>query len=152
MNPIRVVAAVFWRLQQGQIEVLLFQRLSSDLGGGHWEFPGGKIDQGETPEQALAREIQEELSIEISIQESLGRNLHQYPQALIDLQIYRCEPKDADFENQIRLVDHHAFAWFIAKDLIIQTGAEPQQVELSAADRPLLLSVLKAAKIYFQQA
>ncbi len=150
MKPISVVAAVIWRCVQAQglqpqpqpqIEVLVFQRLASDLGGGSWEFPGGKIDPGESPQEALRREIMEELSIAIEVHESLAKNLHQYPQALIDLEAFRCEPKLANFESAMHLVDHEAYRWVSADEL--------SAISLSAADGPLVAPIFKAAKNHF---
>ena len=142
-----VVAAVIWRqVRSGSgsvIEVLVFQRQSADIGGGSWEFPGGKIDSGETPEQALQREIQEELSVTVRVGQLLGQNRHQYPQALIDLSAYHCEPLAANFEQAIQLSEHTAFRWVNFEQI--------QKLPMSLADVPLVAPVFKAAEGYFRR-
>lgn len=75
-GPIAVVAAVI-RNRNGQI--LLARRPDShSVAGGLWEFPGGKIDAGESPEEALRREIREELGIEIKVQGLIDVVSHVY--------------------------------------------------------------------------
>ena len=72
MTP--VVCGIFHRKNRKteKIEVLLFQRNLKDVGGGLFEFPGGKVEQGESETQALMRELQEEIAIRIKVNERLG--------------------------------------------------------------------------------
>jgi 8-oxo-dGTP diphosphatase len=67
---IPVTAAI---LRDGE-RILIAQRIAKDGSPGLWEFPGGKIEPGETPEAALARELHEELSIRVTVGACLGRN------------------------------------------------------------------------------
>ena len=62
MNNLKIVAAIF----SEQNKVLAMKRAAHKPAAGKWEFPGGKIEPGETPEQAIKREIREELNIEIT--------------------------------------------------------------------------------------
>jgi A/G-specific adenine glycosylase len=84
---IQVVAAVLHRGDQ----VLIQRRPSQGLLGGLWEFPGGKIEAGETPPQALQREICEELELEIEVGEALGTYRHAYTHFKVTLQAFHAE-------------------------------------------------------------
>ena len=71
MKTIRVVAAVILRQNNGKDEIFATQRGYGEFEGG-WEFPGGKIESGETPQEALVREIKEELDADISVGNLIG--------------------------------------------------------------------------------
>jgi mutator protein MutT len=73
---------------QGQI--LIDRRLPDGLLGGFWEFPGGKIEPGETVEQCIQREIKEELGIEISVNEHLITVNHDYSNFRVTLTVHSC--------------------------------------------------------------
>jgi len=96
-----VVAAVIER--DGLI--LIGQRKSSSHHALKWEFPGGKVEAGETPEAALVRELKEELAIHAQIDREITRYEYQYPgRSRILLIFYRVvdfagEPKNLDFEQ-----------------------------------------------------
>jgi len=85
-----------------------------------WEFPGGKIEIGETAEECLTREIKEELNIEIEITGSLSPNDHQYPNKLIRLIPFICRQTGGD----IALKEHAEYKWIEAKDLLDLDWAE----------------------------
>ena len=79
MKTIKVVAAVIFRTaESGNKEVLATQRGYGEFKD-WWEFPGGKIEEGETPQQALTREIKEELDTEISVGDLIGTIEYDYP-------------------------------------------------------------------------
>ena len=98
---IRVVAAV---IQSGG-RILVGQRQKSDSHGLKWEFPGGKVERGESPAAALARELEEELGIQAEIGPELFRYSHDYPKrAIIDLIFFSVrrfhgEPQSLAFEQ-----------------------------------------------------
>ncbi|HAF70079.1 TPA: 8-oxo-dGTP diphosphatase MutT [Candidatus Acetothermia bacterium] len=83
----RTVVAAF--LVQGG-RVLLSRRRPGDVRGGLWEFPGGKVEPGEPPEEALARELSEELGIRVEVGEELSIATHAYPDCKIRLHLFRC--------------------------------------------------------------
>ena len=85
-----------------------------------WEFPGGKIETGETAEECLIREIKEELNIEIEITGSLSPNDHQYPNKLIRLIPFICRQTGGD----LALKEHAEYKWLDDKDLLDLDWAE----------------------------
>jgi 8-oxo-dGTP diphosphatase len=127
--PIEVVAAVFHRFRDGQPEILFFRRATHVSGAGFWEFPGGKVEPGENHNQALHREIMEELDVEIHIGQLLGQNLHPFPNKTVRLSAYIAEIKKGAFQ----LKEHDGMRWLLEADV--------NQFRVSAADMPLLPSI-----------
>ncbi len=97
-----VVAAVIYR---GDC-VFATQRGYGEMQGG-WEFPGGKIEPGETAEQALCREIREELDCGIAVGELLDTVEHDYPTFHLSMQCFRCTLT----EGEPKLLEHQAAQW-----------------------------------------
>ena len=85
--PLHVVAAV---IADAAGRILLARRGPGGVHGGLWEFPGGKVEAGETPARALARELTEELGVEVAVGESFLTVDHAYPHVHILLDAYRC--------------------------------------------------------------
>ena len=83
-HEIEVVAAV---VERGET-VLLCQRHEGPHLPLHWEFPGGKIDPGETPQQALARELAEEIAVRASVGELLAEVRHAYPEKRVRIRFF----------------------------------------------------------------
>ena len=98
-----VVAAVVERADQ----TLVTQRLAGTHLGGHWEFPGGKLEDGENHLQCLEREMREELDVEVEVGNELHTTSFDYPERTVELHFYRCavigEPKPV-LGQQIRWV------------------------------------------------
>ena len=107
-KTIHVVAAII--LQDGKI-------FATQRGYGAykdwWEFPGGKIEADETPEQALAREIREELAVEISVDKYLTTVEYDYPEFHLSMACYWCSVK----EGHLTLLEHEAARWLPLDDL-----------------------------------
>ena len=122
-RPVLVTAAVIER--DGR--VLVAQRGSGDPLSGKWEFPGGKIEPGETPERCLVREIREELGIEVRVQEFLCSSRFAYDHVTVELLAYRC----AWVSGEIRLDAHQAVLWTTAGDI--------DRLDLAEADLPIAL-------------
>ncbi len=104
-----VVAAV---IRDAAGRVLLARRPRGPHAG-LWEFPGGKVEPGETPEAALAREIREELGAEVAVGEPLCRVEHRYPHVAIRMTAYACRVVEGD----PRPLQGQALAWVLPQDL-----------------------------------
>ena len=86
---------------------------SSDVLG-KWEFPGGKVEKGETEEQALEREIKEEFEMDIRAIKFLVNNVCEYPTKTIDLRLYECKHLSGEFN----LHDHSEYKFVNKEDII----------------------------------
>lgn len=86
-KAIRVVAAVIRR----EGKYLLTRRAAKAVLPGYWEFPGGKVEKGETDEQALVREVKERLCVDVAVGDALARRHHDYGDYEVDLVIYAAE-------------------------------------------------------------
>ena len=102
------------RQGQDKTRLNLAEREQARLEGkAGWEFPGGKVEPGETPEDALKREIREELSTEISVDEFLCTVEHDYPTFHITMHCYLCSL----LTEALHLNEHEAARWLSIKDL-----------------------------------
>jgi len=119
---IKVTAAILEK--DGQI--IIAQRKSSDHLSGLWEFPGGKIEPGETPEECLARELKEEFDIDVEVGELLGSNVHHYDHISIELMAYRA----SWVSGAITMNDHKAYRWVTVDQLT--------EYEFAPADVPFV--------------
>ena len=113
MKTVRVVAAVIKATNVGG-ETIIFatQRGYGDFKGG-WEFPGGKIEEGETPPEALVREIKEELDTEISVGELIDTIEYDYPTFHLSMDCFWCEIVKGD----LVLKEHEAAMWLTKEQL-----------------------------------
>ena len=108
MKTIQVVAAI---IRDGN-RIFATQRGYGPYKDG-WEFPGGKIEPGETPEQALAREIREELDTEISVGEKLIQVEYDYPDFHLSMGCYWCTVRS----GCLTLKEHEAARWLQPEEL-----------------------------------
>lgn len=102
MKTVNVVAAVI--VNDGRVYAT--ERGYGEFKGG-WEFPGGKIEKGETPEAALKREIEEELATEISVGQYLGTVEYDYPLFHLSMRCYICTV----ISGHLTLLEHMAARW-----------------------------------------
>ncbi len=113
MKTIRVAAAVIKaENEKGEPVIFATQRGYGDFKGG-WEFPGGKIEQGETPQQALVREIEEELETEIAVGELLDTVEYDYPAFHLSMDCFWAEILSGD----LVLKEHEAARWLTREEL-----------------------------------
>ena len=80
---------------------------------GMWEFPGGKIEDGETPEECMARELKEELEIEVEVGTLITSNKHRYPNGIFELLVYKVEHISGNFV----LNDHDEVKWITIDEI-----------------------------------
>ena len=113
MKTIRVVAAIIKAVNDnGEPIVFATQRGYGDLKGG-WEFPGGKIEEGETPQKALKREIMEELETEITVGELIDTIEYDYPTFHLSMDCFWAEIVSGD----LVLIEHKAAKWLTKDEL-----------------------------------
>ena len=125
MKTLEVTAAII--RQNGK--VLICQRPVEKNCGLLWEFPGGKIEAGETGEQSIIRECQEELGVTLSVERELTDITYTYPDRIVHLYFYLCNIAAGVPEKK----EHNALAW-IATD-------EVDRYEFCPADTKMLSSV-----------
>jgi 8-oxo-dGTP diphosphatase len=122
----QVVAAII----EKDSKILIARRKAHDTLGGKWEFPGGKIEPGETPERCLKRELKEEFGIESEIGALVSSTRFIYYLVPIELLAYRVRYVSGD----IKINEHDEIAWVRAQDL--------ESYDLVRADRPIAKAVL----------
>lgn len=108
MKTIRVVAAII----RDKDKIFATQRGYGEFKDG-WEFPGGKIEPGETPEEAIVREIKEELDTEVEVIELLDTVEYDYPNFHLSMGCFICKIKSGD----LVLKEHEAAKW-LTKDTL----------------------------------
>lgn len=108
MKTVSVVAAI---IKDGE-KILATQRGYGDFKGG-WEFPGGKVEPGETPEAALIREIKEELDTEIAVDKYIHTVEYDYPTFHLSMKCYVCHV----VEGALVLNEHDASKWLTKETL-----------------------------------
>ena len=129
MSPVIVIAAIAIRRKK----VLIARRGPTQKLAGLWEFPGGKLEAGETPELCLAREIAEEFGVDVRVGAFLARNLHHHDDGAIDLRAYRVEWPDTEYQP----VEHDAVRW-VQRGEILRYDLAPADVPIAKAVRALL--------------
>lgn len=122
-----MVGAIF--IADGKI--LAAQRGDGRNLAGYWEFPGGKIELGESGAQALAREVREELCVEIKVDDFVTRSVYEYEFGIVTLDTYFCTITD----GQIQLTEHQEIRWLNVNELF--------SVKWAPADIPIIEELVK---------
>lgn len=128
MKTVKVVAAI---IKDGD-KIFATQRGYGEFKDG-WEFPGGKIEPGETPQGALKREIREELETEIEVGEWIDTVEYDYPDFHLSMDCFLCTIKSGD----LVLKEHEAAKW-LSKDTLYSVEWLPADVELIGKIEQLL--------------
>ncbi|MBD1433769.1 (deoxy)nucleoside triphosphate pyrophosphohydrolase [Sphingobacterium sp. DN00404] len=127
MNAIKVVCGIIYK----DSRVLICRRKVEKSLGGYWEFPGGKVEDFETNEDSLKRELLEELGLDVAIDYHFMDNTHQYDTGTIQLISFKCSTG----QSEIKLVDHDRIEWVPTSTLL--------NWKLAPADIPIAKALMK---------
>ncbi len=125
---VEVVAALIW----DEDKFLICQRPANKARALLWEFVGGKVEEGETKEQALIRECREELAITVEPHEVFMEVTHEYPDITVHLTLFNCTIS----KGQPQLLEHNDMKWI--------TSAEITNYEFCPADVEILKKIIEA--------
>ena len=131
-EAIEVVAGI---VSDASGRVLIAQRPAGKFLAGRWEFPGGKLDAGETPYAALVRELREELGVEVHTAVRLMRYLHEYPGRRVWLDVWTV----SQWSGEPQGLDDQALRW-------VEPG-QLQDWDLLEADLPILRRLELGARL-----
>lgn len=124
---IKVVAGIIYK----QNKFLIAKRNYQKSQGGLWEFPGGKVELGENNEEALKREIKEELNIEIEVIKHLTTCIHRYSDKTIELICYKAKI----ITGEIELLEHEDYKFITTKDF--------DKYEFAEADKKIFKKLIE---------
>lgn len=123
-----VVAAV---IRDNEGKILIAQRNLKKSQGGLWEFPGGKIEPNETKEEAIIREIKEEIDMDIKVENYIDQKIFNYPDKDINLIAIECKK----IKGGIKLIEHEDIKWVDKIDL--------KNFNFASADEFIINAILK---------
>ncbi len=125
LTPPELILVAAGVLRDASGRVLIAQRPDGKHAAGFWEFPGGKIQAGESPLQALCRELAEEIGIVVSAATPLMTFRHSYPERVVELQVFEV----SHYSGEPRGLEGQALRW-VAVDALGSVG-------LLEADQPI---------------
>lgn len=126
----RVVAALIW--DNGRF--MICQRPGHKTRGLLWEFVGGKVEAGESSQQALIRECKEELDVTVSVGDAFIEVIHEYPDMTVDLTLFHCEIA----EGEPKMLEHNDIKWI--------TPDEIDNFDFCPADKEILAKIKALVK------
>lgn len=127
MDTIKVVCGIIFNEEK----IFICKRNKDKSLGGYWEFPGGKIEENETHEEALKRELFEELEMEINVKNFICKSNYNYGEFHIELYGYECEL----INYNGKLIDHESFEWTECDDF--------NKYNMAPADIPIINHIKK---------
>lgn len=127
MDLIKVVCGIIFNDDL----VLICQRKPEKSLGGYWEFPGGKVENGESDEESLLRELNEELNLKVEIKQHFFDTVHHYDNASIKLISFICKTENIT----TKCTDHDQFEWVKINDLL--------KWKLAPADIPIAKELIE---------
>ena len=119
MKQIKTVAGVI-RNEKGEVLCTLRDQGKYDYVSFKWEFPGGKIEEGETLEQTLIRELHEELEIDVEIKNFFYQVEHDYPDFHLSMAVFDCKL----ISKEMKMNVHKGIKWLLPKDMMTLDWAE----------------------------
>jgi len=131
-QPLLVVTAGIIRVDD---TILLTRRPDGSRHAGKWEFPGGKLEEGESPTDCLQRELKEELDLDVQVGAIYGVIHHLYDFGPILLLAYECSPLSKTIHN-LQVAEHR----FVPRQQL-------SQYDILPADRPLIISLMAETEI-----
>lgn len=133
MKTVNVVAAIIIRKDSnGKKYVFATQRGYGEFKDG-WEFPGGKIEEGESPEAALEREIREELATQVKVGDCIGTIEYDYPTFHLSMKCFACQV----VSGKLELLEHENAAW-LTKETLRSVKWLPADIKILDAVEKLL--------------
>lgn len=132
MKTIKVVAAVICNSLKEKKRIFATAKGYGEFKG-QWEFPGGKVEVGETPKQALVREIKEELEIDIKVGDLIDTIKYDYPTFHLSMDCFWCEI----IQGELKLVEAEAARW-LTKDALYDVQWLPADISLIAKIEKLM--------------
>ena len=133
MKQIKTVAGVI-RNEKGEVLCTLRDQGKYDYVSFKWEFPGGKIEEGETLEQTLVRELHEELEIDVEIGDFFYQVEHDYPDFHLSMAVFDCKL----ISKEMKMNVHKGIKWLLPKDMMT--------LDWAAADIPVAEKVFNTLK------
>ncbi len=127
---VEVVAALIWRNNR----FMICQRPASKARALLWEFAGGKVENGETKEQALIRECREELAVTLSVGDIFMDVIHEYPDLSVHLTLFNAEIS----EGVPRTLEHNDIRWIAPEEI--------QQYDFCPADEEILRKLMQGGR------